>query len=664
MIFYESCISVIKLGFLIKLDVDQYFKFIEHAILRQEVGDEGKSQLGRIVLNLLYGIGFHSVISTESTKEILTAILLTGPKTYSELEAILPSEIFENDTLDDLLKDEIDIRPSHDFNDSIFCNRSSIDQKFCPFYWLYTPELRESGLEFNAKQVTPLQLIDNIQSSSSVSLMELSLMSHVLETEFLHKLSSRLISSDSTSVQDLGLALVCLSFGKISCSTIHKMELLGSTVDQLTLRLSLDTHTQLTPNALAANAKRRAIEKLKSRQLVFDDVAPVQDMNPISAEDNTSKYPLHGSCVVCQELCQDLAFGALARMSASVTIGKCLSTSCLSTCRHLIHLNCFKCLYGSKSSGVCPLCNAAFNMYLPVLPDDYSIRQQDSLYPAFDIIGSGELDLLNRNHSSLNESERLHVGFGYTSFMKAAGAHAPSSPSSWLKFFEDAVSQLKLITGHGYSLGDHLFASRLLVKLISCWTDLGIDENIKMAKERAFVSLLSVLDVHKFDSSLTLNISILSLFLPFVLSHCEQSKLEGLMNGYMLCCRIADKCFTPSLALEQKQLLKYALKLRCDTANLEMLIESSSSKSSLVQQYHGCVRQSSCSEVAFFELPDRYDRLLVKHEGFCCAKCTSRPTEPALCLLCGRILCARAYCCFREDQGECSSHVAEYGYSY
>jgi len=63
---------------------------------------------------------------------------------------------------------------------------------------------------------------------------------------------------------------------------------------------------------------------------------------------------------------------------------------------------------------------------------------------------------------------------------------------------------------------------------------------------------------------------------------------------------------------------------------------------------------------SFISLPPRYDSLfqsLSTSEGLC-STCDERPSDPALCLTCGRLLCAGASCCTRAGRGELTSHTA------
>ena len=54
------------------------------------------------------------------------------------------------------------------------------------------------------------------------------------------------------------------------------------------------------------------------------------------------------------------------------------------------------------------------------------------------------------------------------------------------------------------------------------------------------------------------------------------------------------------------------------------------------------------------DLPDIYVDLLLEHQGSCCTACGAVPKEPALCLVCGALLCFK----HSSGLGECTAHAA------
>jgi E3 ubiquitin-protein ligase UBR1 len=63
------------------------------------------------------------------------------------------------------------------------------------------------------------------------------------------------------------------------------------------------------------------------------------------------------------------------------------------------------------------------------------------------------------------------------------------------------------------------------------------------------------------------------------------------------------------------------------------------------------------------DLPDDLATLLQETQERTCKRCGEVPADPALCLLCGEILCYQSFCCQSEDgkRGECNRHMDDCG---
>ncbi|EGF83804.1 hypothetical protein BATDEDRAFT_21290 [Batrachochytrium dendrobatidis JAM81] len=61
------------------------------------------------------------------------------------------------------------------------------------------------------------------------------------------------------------------------------------------------------------------------------------------------------------------------------------------------------------------------------------------------------------------------------------------------------------------------------------------------------------------------------------------------------------------------------------------------------------------------KLPQRLAKLFEESRRKVCRRCGTVPLDPALCVLCGMILCSQSYCCSDEDHGECNQHIRECG---
>lgn len=57
-----------------------------------------------------------------------------------------------------------------------------------------------------------------------------------------------------------------------------------------------------------------------------------------------------------------------------------------------------------------------------------------------------------------------------------------------------------------------------------------------------------------------------------------------------------------------------------------------------------------------------YDLLLNEYNQKTCPNCQRRPAQPALCMLCGSVVCARSSCC-QGEMGECNMHMKKYPFT-
>lgn len=81
----------------------------------------------------------------------------------------------------------------------------------------------------------------------------------------------------------------------------------------------------------------------------------------------------------------------------------------------------------------------------------------------------------------------------------------------------------------------------------------------------------------------------------------------------------------------------------------DRLLASSSSQACMV-------KPTTASPLRLIQLPERYEELLTSFASAKCQTCGTVPQNPALCLFCGRFVCAGSSCCANREVAECSSH--------
>ncbi|KAJ1979713.1 E3 ubiquitin-protein ligase ubr1 [Dimargaris verticillata] len=60
-------------------------------------------------------------------------------------------------------------------------------------------------------------------------------------------------------------------------------------------------------------------------------------------------------------------------------------------------------------------------------------------------------------------------------------------------------------------------------------------------------------------------------------------------------------------------------------------------------------------------LPTRFDFLFEKSNQVVCTNCNKVPSDPALCMFCGKFMCVQSFCCSHGYYGECNLHTMECG---
>jgi E3 ubiquitin-protein ligase UBR1 len=58
-------------------------------------------------------------------------------------------------------------------------------------------------------------------------------------------------------------------------------------------------------------------------------------------------------------------------------------------------------------------------------------------------------------------------------------------------------------------------------------------------------------------------------------------------------------------------------------------------------------------------LPEAYEVAAIRFAGRRCETCGIRPSYPAICLFCGKLVCLAGDCCSEGEQGECNLHMRE-----
>lgn len=103
-----------------------------------------------------------------------------------------------------------------------------------------------------------------------------------------------------------------------------------------------------------------------------------------------------------------------------------------------------------------------------------------------------------------------------------------------------------------------------------------------------------------------------------------------------------------------------------DGASLDAFAGSaplSSNHQGLIQAHHPTLQLEHPHVYELIALPPDLTSLLQYSQRTRCRRCDEVPPDPALCLLCGELVCYQTFCCMDQEteRGECNRHVAECG---
>jgi len=351
----------------------------------------------------------------------------------------------------------------------------------------------------------------------------------------------------------------------------------------------------------------------------------------------------------------------------------------LTSCMHVVHLNCYKEYLQNNSTIICPLCKSTFNLYLPLfadsLPehgmelscinDEVHFLQETNAW-----IQSGGLGRIFRKYENNEfcERDRENAEFGYKSFIEAWRQLNGHNLIDWGEIFESVTCHLCLIYEYSSEYSGCLKAGRIFARAAKLWDSLKLDAYLSQAicdvLERANIRLKSLESNFCDTRGLTKKTSALqelALLLLSCMGSVSHSDLVRLCSIYTLLPAGDDK----SVESHEEQIQNMLRIWTGSSINLKKihsyecvhLFEAVSNWLTLSR------RQLTFTESIKYNLtplPDRLDHLLVKISSVPCNSCGTKPYFPALCLICGALICANSACCSALGIGECNTHVSRY----
>lgn len=631
-------------------------------------------------------------------KESIVALLFSGPLTYSQLERLLLDQQTSNNNLPEILKKVSIHQQVGGFNDFTFASKPENKSSFCPHFWLYTPELREKAIEkmSSNNDIAVIGNMVNFSPSSPVSIEELMvLIKPALLTEFSDELADLVNSMEKKNIEAV-LSLLHLTkshedgwmqrilFPKIDVLALETLKPLISKSDRLNAgKRSRDTSTESEDASLAFEARKRALKRLKTSQSSFKNILELT-----AGESHISTkipLPLEGSCILCQENCDagSESFGTLAYVRPGKLLNRHTSHLMISGCKHLVHRRCYRENLCKDSFNSCPLCNAVFNFYLPIVAtedssfSDCTLEADSRLVDLESWINAGNLlSNLRRNYRlDCPEEEFKNSKTGFDSFLEALGQDEKFDVR-WDMLITDIVAFLLHIKHYEQESRDYYQISHLFVSALASWISLGIDGEFPNLLEQ----IPAVLTARN-DNCKVVDHSLKTIAVSFLLSMGRRYDINDALRIISLVAAAevrSRECETGSPHDGLKIVEYYCVLLslwfridynailarndlyqwiRLDEAFFKDIVLFPSIENLIAKM----AKNLGFSLMLYqpydlIDLEIRYDKLLVQKNTIACISCGNRPHNPALCLICGEMVCANSYCCFENGIGECSTH--------
>lgn len=718
--FWDAAICCLK-AFLLCASFDEFVNLIM-SCWPQKIAEDSLItpvlfEFSRFLMSVIYGVSFSWITDEKLVAEALDAVLFSGPYSFSDLEQLLPEHWISLDCFSAHLSEYSREKLGDELGNHVFDMDPSQFRRFCPFYFLYSPEIRERALERLSTESSASDLfVLSFLGSSPLSMDEFTLVSSKPLPQLIAKLTHQLLGSSVKSHLSLGLALSCLLFPRADLIPFIAGFFKGlSEISRKFIRSQLDqvvgvsaSHLDLilfesspSPKDLASSdAKRRALERIsKARKGFLETSVTLDESDSIDASDtdlSASNSPYSGlkssCCVICQApVDSKTPVGILGFLRRSHISG---CSFLFSSCLHIIHLDCFKVSLAKAKIACCPLCSSVSNFYLAVenmKPAEFgSFSPHLSAQPLEDLanwIKSGQLDLSCRRNFKNEFTARATENYQYSfdSFMAALRAQGLKTDFSAAKLVQDLIVRLKSLGRRTVEFADNLESLRNLFKLVRIWIALDVCSKLS-AEVQGLADIFCGQGMLQKDIYIPATLTCLLSNSGEDLSYSEKGlrlcqlvyclSLRHLVLGGFMSKEIEKSeeiVFSLLEDLHSSLLIWYNLPSISGQSSLEMtrILGLPLLTSSLVEEllldtkdvfghFSARLTISPPAIIKFITLEERYDKLLLQYSLKYCAVCNQRPLSPALCLLCGTLLCANSSCCFDGDHGECNSHVLRY----
>jgi hypothetical protein len=702
----------------------------------------------KFIMSLLFGVSLHSLSREIVAQEILKAILSSGPMSYSSLTENLPSGLPNEKVIFKILNNIATPTLCNEFTDSNFVILKSLLDKCSPLFWALSPGLREASAEYLRDKVSGNIIPEiNFADSSPCALIEYSILPHVFSSDHFIDLLVLVTENPACSIclKQLILYLMCLNLDQFAfeCkfaikTIIHNIfqknehqKLMGKICNFIASKLGFEMPLtkQMAENRNdLISAKRRALESITASQSQFlhkysEEIGTTLE-SLSEYHERKHSFLLEGTCVICQENANSLTspYGILTNVHdlgvrktltfsqivayiqsdkyPEYTLAKPTQGFFLSSCHHLVHLSCYTKLNSfAADRNKCPLCGAAYNWILPLLPiheEQNFCAQEYQIYPdTFSRFLRNSVNTLalvtgiefSENNTEIFMSKTFQYGLETLTFVNELGDLKISLTtykiflqliSFWLwdhltesesnlnlnenmekpdNTFLTMILKKHLINTQQQSFNSfqslcHYFLWVLSIKVLNFIPDFCLGSNFKQETDvlnEDHHILPSMTHVTNFKFYENISGNVIEKWMKFFL----QPYISQL--NYL-----AFIFFSSNPASDQPDHFDIKLSI-LDILTLRSFSKYHENEAQLLSTLSSLEFAPICpSNMNFIQLPLRYDHLLIQSLDRVCNECNEKPLVPALCLLCGQIICSQARCCMKSGLGECNQHVKKF----
>lgn len=589
-----------------------------------------------LIMNIFYSPVLYWPESKSFLSECIRALLCCGPTSFTEIRSSVPSFI-DDSIVQNVVSEIAEKYEENVFTDSKYKIKRHECFMYCPYFWLYSSEQKEKSQDYMRQFHSDIsKLSRNYEPCSKLSTDSLHLMLASTSPSDVREFFSNLTNACTT--QDSSVLLIDLvhlfdQFDSVLFqSIIETREKFSGLALELKNKINLDNHINLKVGL----AKEKALKRLKSMQSSFKEkrvcYEELSDPKCDYLERFDNFYPV-SNCVICQEDLRNSKenFGTFISLT-SYHLSDSVDRFYGSTCRHLIHFQCYLQSFPSDVCGSCPLCAFSFSLYLPILMNQFTRATPDPI-----IINNQVSAPLSENSGDYNSQIDEH-------YLAKIREH-------WARYFSNwsyPLNPIKLVADLVIQANTQICNIRISGLQVLVKTLVPFAMTFAMPSQPSRVDCIA-----KETSDIDFNL-LLEAF-------CESALTLKSSQNYN-CVADISNLLMPLVELQNSAQDKFGLD--CILLVRQSLFPDGPAELALQDLAKKCASthfgalkiNMTIRTPRLVNLSLQYDDFLNSLGTIACLNCQTTPGNPAVCLVCNSIVCFSSSCCFHNGRGECFEH--------